>query len=394
MAWPSRFALSSCSWYGSMTKPRIVAVVGTRPDAIKSAPVVLELRKFADQLETVLVSTGQHREMLDQALEAFSLKGDVDLGIMRHGQNLAQVTSRALEGLNDQMVDLAPDYVLAQGDTTTTFCASLAAFYHHIPFGHVEAGLRTDTIVNPFPEEFNRRATGLIARHHFAPTQWAAQNLLAEGKPAETVFVMGNTGIDAVMAMANAKEQHWYGDRGDRIILLTTHRRENWGEPQRHIACAARALLDRFPDTFLVVPMHRNPQVRETLKGVLGDHPRVDLIEPPDYADFVKLMQRAHLIFTDSGGVQEEAPTFGKPILVLRDTTERPEGVEVGTAKLVGTDEAAILEAGTHLLESASAYEAMASAASPYGDGNAAKRIRFRVMDFLGLRSDEVADWR
>jgi UDP-N-acetylglucosamine 2-epimerase (non-hydrolysing) len=376
-----------------MPKPRIVCVVGTRPEAIKMAPVVLELRRFADQAETVLVSTGQHREMLAQALAAFDLRPDEDLDIMQHGQTLAQVTSRALTGLDSLLDRLAPQMVFAQGDTTTTFVAALNSFYRQIPFAHVEAGLRTTTIDNPFPEEFNRRAAGLVAALHFPPTRWAADNLLREGKPADSIFVTGNTGIDAVLRTADAEGPEWLPDHMGRVIVLTTHRRENWGEPQKRIAEAARALLDRFEDTVLVVAMHKNPQVRETIHGVLGDHPRAQLIEPPDYAQFVKLMKRSKLILSDSGGVQEEAPAFGLPVLVLRDTTERPEGVEAGTAKLVGTDRERIIEEGSRLLSDETAYGQMAQAVSPYGDGMASSRIRFVALQKLGVDSPEVPMW-
>lgn len=376
-----------------MAKPRILCVVGTRPDAIKSAPVVLELRQFADEFDTILVSTGQHREMLDQALEAFGLKADHDLAIMRHGQTLGEVTTRCLEGLDRLLCDEAPDYVLAQGDTTTTFSAGLASFYRRIPFGHIEAGLRTETVDNPFPEEFNRRVTGLTATHHFAPTRWAAGNLRAEGKADDRIFVTGNTGIDAVLQIAGKDAAEWYPGQDRRILLLTTHRRENWGEPQRRIAETLRRILDEFPDTFAVVPMHRNPQVRDTITRALGGHARADLIEPPDYGAFVKLMQRSTLILTDSGGVQEEAPAFGKPILVLRDTTERPEGIEAGTARLVGTDSETILEHARELLSDDSAYAKMAHTESPYGDGRAAERIRWVVSRALGVSTPEAAMW-
>ncbi|MEQ1932381.1 MAG: UDP-N-acetylglucosamine 2-epimerase (non-hydrolyzing), partial [Fimbriimonadaceae bacterium] len=310
-----------------------------------------------------------------------------------HGQTLAQVTCRALEGLDRILDELKPDYVIAQGDTSTTFVASLAAFYRQIPFGHVEAGLRTDTIWNPFPEEFNRRATGLIAKHHFAPTSWAADNLLKEGREPSSVFVTGNTGIDAVLAVAQQLPQTWYPEHTGRVILLTTHRRENWGEPQRQIARAARHLLETTPDTILVVAMHRNPAVREVLNEVLGGVDRVHLIEPPDYALFVKLMQRSDLILTDSGGVQEEAPAFAKPVLVLRDTTERPEGVHAGAAKLVGTDYEAIVREGRLLLDDQEAYNRMAQTTSPYGDGRAAERTRFTVLNHFGITSPEVPAW-
>lgn len=371
----------------------MILVVGTRPEAIKVAPVVLELRRYPDLVTTLLVSTGQHREMLASALGAFGLKPDRDLAIMQHGQTLAQVTARALEGLDQAIAEHSPQAILAQGDTTTTFAAALAAFYSQIPFGHVEAGLRTDTIHNPFPEEFNRRAAGLVAEWHFAPTAWAADNLIREGKPADSVTVTGNTGIDAVRFMEAQSSADWYVDWPGRVVLLTTHRRENWGEPQRRIARAARRIVKAFPDVRLVVAQHANPSVRATLGEVLSGHDRIDLIEPPDYEAFVKLMKRASLILSDSGGVQEEAPAFGIPVLVLRETTERPEGVTAGTAKLVGTDEEHIVAEGTELLANEAAYHAMANAVSPYGDGRASARIRYLLLKSLGIDSPHESPW-
>lgn len=367
--------------------------MGTRPEAIKVAPVVLELNRYSSLFENVLVSTGQHREMLLQALAAFGLEPDEDLKIMKHGQTLAEVTSRAMEGLDSLFQRLEPDMVIAQGDTTTTFVSALTAFYRQIPFAHVEAGLRTDTIDNPFPEEFNRRAAGLITRIHLAPTRWAAENLLREGKDPASIYITGNTGIDAVRLAAEVSSENWFPEHKGRVVLLTTHRRENWGEPQQRIASAALEVVEKFEDVLLVVPMHKNPQVRETLTGILGDHRRVRLIEPPDYAPFVKLMQRSAVILSDSGGVQEEAPAFGIPVLVLRDTTERPEGVEAGTAKLVGTDRARIVAEATDLLGNPTAYERMAKAVSPYGDGNAAKRIRYVVARELGIATPQEQMW-
>lgn len=367
-----------------------MCVVGTRPDTIKTAPVVQELRRY-DAVETILLATGQHREMLAQALAAFGLTPDRDLAIMQHGQTLAQVTSRALEGLDGLLEELQPDYVMAQGDTTTTFVAALAAFYRQVPFGHIEAGLRTETIRNPFPEEFNRRAAALVTGHHFAPTRWAAENLRAEGH--NDVWVTGNTGIDAVLQIAQSEAQTWYPGHSGRVLMLTTHRRENWGEPQQRIARAAKDLVERYQDAVLVVAMHRNPVVRQVLESILGGHPRIHLIEPPDYAPFVKLMQRSTLILTDSGGVQEEAPAFGKPVLVLRDTTERPEGVDAGAAKLVGTDYEAIYRTACVLLDDPAAYSKMSEAVSPYGDGRAAARIRSVVLEALGLESLKEAMW-
>ncbi|MEA2553119.1 MAG: hypothetical protein QOJ65_1295 [Fimbriimonadaceae bacterium] len=375
-----------------MAKPKVVCVVGTRPEAIKMAPVVQELRNFPE-VETLLVSTGQHREMLEQALAAFDLTPDEDLGIMQHGQTLADVTARAVEGLDKLYDRLKPDWVLGQGDTTTVFAAALTAFYRQIPFGHVEAGLRTPTIDNPFPEEFNRRAAGLVTRLHLAPTRWAANNLEREGKDPNTIHVTGNTGIDAVLQVARTSQEAWYPAHPGRVVLLTTHRRENWGEPQKAIARAALRLVETHQDILLVVPMHKNPQVRELLTSILGNHPRIDLIEPPDYAKFVKLMQRSTIILSDSGGVQEEAPAFGIPVLVLRDTTERPEGVDAGTAKLVGTDEEKIFSEAHILLCDPQAFERMAHAVSPYGDGRAAERIRYILLSKVGIGSPAVSMW-
>ncbi|MBD3176391.1 MAG: UDP-N-acetylglucosamine 2-epimerase (non-hydrolyzing) [Armatimonadia bacterium] len=376
-----------------MPKPKVACVVGTRPDAIKTAPVVLELRRYADQVETLVISTGQHREMLQQVFDCFELEADHDLDIMQHGQTLAQVTCRALEGIDGILAELEPDFLMAQGDTTTTFVGALAAFYRQVPYGHIEAGLRTGRIDNPFPEEFNRRAAALITTRHFPPTSWAADNLRSEGVPEDAVLVTGNTGIDAVLEVAERHAQDWLPQVEGRVILLTTHRRENWGEPQREIAGAALDVLDRFPDTHLAVPMHKNPRVRETLTEVLGGHDRVTLLEPPPYPRFVKLMQRSHLILTDSGGVQEEAPAFGIPVLVLRQTTERPEGVEAGNARLVGTDREAIAGQAATLLSDEGAYAAMSEARSPYGDGRAAARIRHAVMEYLGLDSPGEEPW-
>lgn len=373
-----------------MAERKIACIVGTRPEGIKVAPVILELRRYS-AVETLLVSTGQHREMLTQALEAFDLVPDIDLAIMRHGATLAEITSRALEGIDSVLAEQQPDFVISQGDTTTCLCSALAAFYRGIPFAHIEAGLRTDTIGNPFPEEFNRRAVTLLADLHFPPTTWAKQNLLAEGVKTGDVFVTGNTGIDAVLACAQRQPQAWDFGEG-RVILLTTHRRENWGEPQHAIARAARRLLETYRDIRLVVPMHKNPTVRKVLQAELF-HERSHLIEPPDYSRFVKLMQISSLILTDSGGVQEEAPAFGIPVLVLRTTTERPEGVDAGTAKLVGTDEEAIFCEASRLLSDPVAYKAMAQAVSPYGDGRAAARVRYVLLRRLGLESPQESMW-
>jgi UDP-N-acetylglucosamine 2-epimerase (non-hydrolysing) len=376
-----------------MSKPAIFVVVGTRPEAIKMAPVAVELRKYEDRCRPFIVSTGQHKEILHSALASFGVKADFDLEIMQHGASLAQVHARALEGLDRLVTEHAPAAILGQGDTTTTLAASMVAFYRQIPFGHVEAGLRTESVRNPFPEEFNRRATGLTADLHFPPTLWSRDNLLREGKDPASVFVTGNTVVDAVLETSEAGEQTWFLEHPGRVIAMTTHRRENWGEPQREIARAALRVVEAFPDTLLVVAMHPNPVVRESLLPILQGHERIRLIEPPDYSAFVKLMQRSSLIISDSGGVQEEAPAFGIPVLVLRETTERPEGVQAGTAKLVGTSEKRVFEEAYRLLSDEAAYREMANSVSPYGDGRASARIRYVVLRALGIDSPEEAMW-
>lgn len=365
-----------------MSRKCVAVIVGTRPDCIKSMPVVQALRE-QKEVDTVLISTGQHREMLDQVFETFGIFPDHDLGLMKHGQSLAEMTSRMTLALDEVFTKVKPDFVIAQGDTTTTFVSSLVAFYQRIPFGHVEAGLRTYDIQNPFPEEFNRQATRLIAAQHYAPTELSADNLRKEGVPEGQIFVTGNTGIDAVLQVAKLVPQEWYADFEGRLILMTMHRRENWGEPMAGVAKAAKQIIDENPDTKLVVAMHRNPDVRKTLTEVLGNHPRIDLIEPPQYEQFVKLMERSFFILTDSGGVQEEAPSFGKPLLVLRDTTERPEGVTAGCARLIGTNPEAVLEFSQRLLNDSAFYDSMAKASNPYGDGNSASKIAKAVVDFL-----------
>lgn len=312
---------------------------------------------------------------------------------MQHGQTLAQVTSRALEGIDGLIDRIKPDMVFGQGDTTTTMVAAMASFYRRVPYGHVEAGLRTDTVDNPFPEEYNRRLCAVTATHHYPPTTWSRENLLYEHRDPSAIFVTGNTGIDAVIETARQGEQKWFPDWKGRVVLLTTHRRENWGDPQRNIATAARTLVERFPDVLLVAALHPNPTVRDVIVPILDGHDRIRLIEPPEYGEFVKLIQRSTLILSDSGGVQEEAPAFGIPVLVLRTTTERPEGVDAGTAKLVGTDRDVIIEEGCRLLGDEAAYKAMANAVSPYGDGKASARIRFVALRYLGIESPEVAMW-
>ncbi len=362
-------------------KTRVLCVFGTRPDAVKMAPVVRELRRYPEEFVVRVVVTGQHREQLDQVLKVFALTPDHDLAIMQHGQTLAQITTRALDGLDADLRAYPADLCLAQGDTTTTFVAALAAFYHKVPFGHVEAGLRTRNRYDPFPEEMNRRLAGVLATWHFAPTEEAKANLLAEGVAPDSIYVTGNTSIDALRSVAALPYE--FEDptlralvEGDwRLILVTAHRRENWGEPMARIGQALAHLAAEFTDAEIVVSLHKNPVIRETLCPLLENVPRVHLVEPPDYVPFVKLMQRAALILTDSGGVQEEAPTLGVPILVLRQTTERPEGVTAGTAKLIGTETETIVAEARQLLTDPEAHAQMARAVNPYGDGSAAERI-------------------
>ena len=366
---------------------KILAVCGTRPDALKMAPVVIELKKHPEEVDLVLAVTGQHREMLKQVLDTFGLSPDYDLQIMVDRQSLGQITTRALEGLEKIIAEVAPDLVLAQGDTTTTFVAALAAFYQKVPFGHVEAGLRTQNKFDPFPEEMNRRLTTVLADLHFAPTERARSALLAEGVPDQAIFVTGNTVIDALLMIA-AREHRFEDERlravlsHGRMILVTAHRRENWGEPMRQICWAIKRLIANYPDVSVVFSVHKNPIVREVVFPELGSVDRVVLLEPPEYPVFVHLMKASYLVMTDSGGVQEEAPSLGKPVLVLRNTTERPEGVEAGNAKLVGTDADNIYAEAARLLDDRGTYEAMARVANPYGDGHAAERIWRAIRDF------------
>jgi UDP-N-acetylglucosamine 2-epimerase len=345
------------------------------------APVILELARHQDRVRQVVISTGQHREMLQQVLDVFRIRPDHELDVMLPGQTLAQITSRVLERLDPLLAELKPDVLLAQGDTTTTFVASLAAFYNRVPVGHVEAGLRTDNRYDPFPEEINRRLTGALAELHFAPTGQAERNLLAEGIPADRIYRVGNTVIDALLEVA-ARPYHFEDAELDRltagpgrVLLVTAHRRENLGEPLRRICDAVRRITRRFPDLQCVFQMHKNPAVREVIQDVLGSEERVALVEPQEYVPWINLMKRSTLILTDSGGIQEEAPALGKPILVMRETTERPEGITAGTAKLVGTNPDIILAEATRLLTDPAAYERMARAVNPYGDGRSAERI-------------------
>lgn len=363
---------------------RVYIILGTRPEAIKLAPVI-QVFQNAPGFESKVVLTGQHKEMVEQVMELFNLKADYDLEIMQPKQSLNDITCRSLRGLENLFLESKPDLVIVQGDTTTAFAAALAAFYHKIPVGHVEAGLRTDDLFNPYPEEANRRLISQIAQLHFAPTSLAVENLQRSsvlGKVHQT----GNTVIDALLKVA-AKQPSCdiSGLEWDkyRVMLSTVHRRENWGEPLQGIAQAFLQVLDKFPDTALLLPLHRNPTVREPLQALLGNHPRIFLTEPLDYAQLVGAIMRSHLLLTDSGGLQEEAPSLGKPVLVLRETTERPEAVTAGTAKLVGTETEKIVTAASRLLADTTAYQAMANAINPFGDGRAAERILEIVRNYL-----------
>jgi UDP-N-acetylglucosamine 2-epimerase (non-hydrolysing) len=356
---------------------KVMTIFGTRPEAIKMAPLVLELKKHPEHFESIVTVTAQHRQMLDQVLDIFSIKPDHDLNIMKDRQTLIDVTTRGLEGLDKVMKEVKPDIVLVHGDTTTTFVASLAAYYNQIVVGHVEAGLRTWNKYSPFPEEMNRQLTGVMADLHFAPTSKSAQNLLQENKDKENIFITGNTAIDALKTTVKDTYQHEVLDKlgNDRLILMTAHRRENLGEPMRNMFRAIKRIVDEQQDVQVVYPVHLNPVVRELADEVLGNDPRIHLIEPLDVIDFHNFASRAYLILTDSGGVQEEAPSLGVPVLVLRDTTERPEGIDAGTLKLAGNEEQPIYEMATELLTDREAYEKMAKASNPYGDGLASERI-------------------
>ena len=355
---------------------KVMLVFGTRPEAIKMCPLVREL-KTRPGLTTLVCVTGQHRQMLDQVLQAFGVVPDYDLAIMKDRQTLFDVTAAILERIRPVLEQARPDVVLVHGDTSTTFATALACYYLQVPVGHVEAGLRTYNIYSPYPEEFNRQAVGLVARYHFAPTELSRQNLLKEGKDPAQIYVTGNTAIDALKTTVRSDYTHPELDwaAGSRLILLTAHRRENLGEPMRHMFRAIRRIVDEHSDLKVIYPIHMNPVVRQTAAEIFGGDARFHLIEPLDVLDFHNFLARSYLILTDSGGIQEEAPSLGKPVLVMRDTTERPEGIAAGTLKLVGTQEETIYREFKRLLEAPAAYEAMAHAANPYGDGRACARI-------------------
>lgn len=368
---------------------KVMTVFGTRPEAIKMAPVVLELKKHQEEIETIVVVTAQHREMLDQVLQCFQIKPDHDLDMMKDRQTLEEITTRGLEKLSSLMKDIKPDIVLVHGDTTTTFIASLAAFYNKIQIGHVEAGLRTWNKQSPFPEEMNRQLTGVLADLHFAPTKKAAENLLAENKNNDYIHITGNTVIDALKTTIQKDYMHpiLSGLNGDKMLLMTVHRRENIGKPMEGIFRSVKRLLDEHGDIQVVFPIHKNPVVREIAHEVFNDNDRLHIIEPLEVIDFHNFAARSHLILTDSGGVQEEAPSLGVPVLVLRDTTERPEGIDAGTLLLAGIEEERIYQLTNNLLTSEEAYRKMATASNPYGDGFASQRIVEILLKHCGMKS-------
>lgn len=355
---------------------KVMVVFGTRPEAIKMCPLVKELESRKN-LNIVVCVTGQHREMLDQVLSCFNVKPDYDLSIMKAKQTLFDVTQNILISMKDVLEKARPDVVLVHGDTSTTFATALSAFYLQIPVGHVEAGLRTYNIYSPFPEEFNRQATGIISTYNFAPTEVSKENLLKEGKNPHSIFVTGNTAIDALKTTVNQEYFHelfdWLGD--SRLIMLTAHRRENLGQPLKNMFNAIKRIVNEYKDIKVIYPIHMNPLVRETADEIFGSHDRINIIEPLEVLDFHNFLNRSYMILTDSGGIQEEAPSLGKPVLVMRDTTERPEGIKAGTLKLVGTEEESIYSTFKMLLENDDEYSKMSKASNPYGDGFACKRI-------------------
>ena len=376
---------------------KVMTVFGTRPEAIKMAPVVLELQKHADRIQTIVAVTAQHRQMLDQVLDLFQITPDYDLDIMSQGQTLYDITTKSLMGLKDVLAKEKPDLVLVHGDTTTTFAGALASYYQQVPVGHVEAGLRTGDIYSPFPEEMNRKLTGAIAAIHFAPTATAKANLLKENVNPSHIYVTGNTVIDALMTTVAG--DYDFGDqlksvdfKHHRVILLTTHRRENLGEPMRHIYKALRRIIEEIPDTEIVFPVHRNPLVRKVVEEELAGVDRIHLIDPMEYEPFANLMSLSSLVLTDSGGIQEEAPSLGKPVLVLRNTTERPEAVEAGTVRLIGTDKDVVYAETKRLLTDQDAYDAMSNAVNPYGDGHACERIIQAIKYYFGM-AEKPEEW-
>ena len=371
-----------------MKKIKVMVVFGTRPEAIKMAPLVLELQKQSETIETITVVTAQHRQMLDQVLETFHIQPDYDLDIMGKNQSLLDITAKILEKFDPVVKEVQPNMILVHGDTTTTFAASLVAFYNQVRIGHVEAGLRTFDKYSPFPEEMNRQMTDNLADLYFAPTSESKANLLMEHHPESAIFITGNTAIDALRLTVQEDYHHQVLDQLDpekKLVLVTMHRRENQGQPMRAVFGALREMVDAHPELEVVYPVHLSPAVQEAAKDILGDHDRIHLIAPLDVFDFHNLASRSYFIMSDSGGVQEEAPSLGKPVLVLRDTTERPEGVKAGTLKLVGTDPERVKEEMTALLTDHDLYQKMASARNPYGDGKASERIVQAIQHYYGL---------
>lgn len=375
-------------------KLKVMTVFGTRPEAIKMAPLVKELERHNDKIQSIVTVTAQHREMLDQVLNIFEIVPNYDLNVMKDRQTLIDVTTRSLDGLNKVFQEVKPDITLVHGDTTTTFVASLAAFYNSIPIGHVEAGLRTWNKYSPYPEEMNRQLTGVLADLHFAPTQQSKENLLRENKIEENIFITGNTAIDALKTTVKANYSHpvleKFGD--DRLVLMTAHRRENTGKPMENMFNAIRRLVEKHEDIQVIYPVHMNPVVREIANRVLGENNRIHLIEPLDVIDFHNFASRAYLILTDSGGVQEEAPSLGVPVLVLRDTTERPEGVAAGTLKLAGTEEENIFNLADELLSDKAEHDKMCKASNPYGDGHASARIIDAILYYFNPKETRPKD--
>ncbi|MFB7638348.1 non-hydrolyzing UDP-N-acetylglucosamine 2-epimerase [Peribacillus butanolivorans] len=371
---------------------KVMTVFGTRPEAIKMAPVVLELKKHQESIESIVVVTAQHRDMLDQVLQCFQIRPDYDLNMMKERQTLEEITTRGIGELSTLMKELQPDIVLVHGDTTTTFIASLAAFYNKIQIGHVEAGLRTNNKYSPYPEEMNRQLTGVLADLHFAPTNQAAENLILENKKSDSIYITGNTAIDALKTTVRKDYEHpiLSGLNGDRMLLMTAHRRENIGKPMEEIFRSVKRLLEDHMDIQVVFPLHKNPVVREIAYRIFGETERLHLIEPLEVLDFHNFAAHAHLILTDSGGVQEEAPSLGVPVLVLRDTTERPEGIEAGTLLLAGIEEERIYQLATDLLTNEETYKKMATASNPYGDGFASKRVVEILLEKLSADNNKM----
>lgn len=382
-----------------MKKLKVMTIFGTRPEAIKMAPLVKELQR-AEEIESILCVTAQHRQMLDMVLDLFELKPDYDLNIMQHGQTISDITVKVLKGLESVLQEVKPDLVLVHGDTTTTFIGALACFYQQIPVGHVEAGLRSGNIYSPYPEEMNRRLTGALTRLHFAPTEGNVRNLLKEGIDKENIFITGNTVIDALLQVV--REDYVFANpllneidyANKKVLVMTCHRRENWGKPMEDIFHAVVEILQDHKDVEIVFPVHLNPKIRHLAEEIMGDVEGIHLIEPLDYEPFVNLLNKAYLILTDSGGIQEEAPALGKPILVLRTETERPEAVEAGTVKVVGVDKNKIISETNLLLTNREHYLQMANAVNPYGDGRASKRIVEAIKYHFGLTNSRPKDFK